>query len=108
MEKIYENKYGPIKNFLFFLFSIDDEYKHKDKFMENVQILIDEQALKKEISRQWIYLLGNSENFGNLVDEFIKNKYDEWSRKFETFQNIKIESEISRKLLKVFEQEDEV
>ena len=94
MYKIYDNKYDPIKNFLFFLFSIDDIYKHKEKIMENVQILVDEQELKKEISRQWIYLLGKSENFDNLVDEFIEKRYIEWNKKLETFQNIKNESEI--------------
>ncbi len=102
MEKSYNSKYDSIKDFLFILFSLDDVYKHKDKIMENAQILINEQKLRNEISSQWIYLLGNSENFDALVDEFIKNRYIEWSKKLETFQNIKTELEIKKFIKKNF------
>jgi len=94
MEEIQEYKFDPLKNFLFFLFSLDERYKNKKKLMENVQILIDEQELKKDIEKQWIYLLGNSENYDNLVDEFVKKSYTEWSKRLETFQNIKNDLEI--------------
>ncbi len=96
MEELSGNKYEHLKNILFSLFSTEDNYKHKEKLIENIPILIDEKDLKKEISKQWIYLLGNSEDFNFLVDEFIEKKFGEWSKKLEAFKNSKSESEFKK------------
>ncbi len=96
MEGISHNKYDPIRQILFFLFSIDDIYKDKEKIMDNVQVLIDEEKLGDEIKRQWHYLLGNSEDYNVLAEKFIKKSYTTWRRKLETFQNIKNEEETKK------------
>ena len=86
MEEIYHNKYDPIKQILFFLFFIDDIYKDREKIMDNIQVLIDEEKLGDEIKRQWSYLLGNSEDYNILAEKFIKKRYTTWRRNLETFQ----------------------